>query len=80
MTARSKMFRHLILVGALTAITSFAVASPLTVPPMPTTVPHVVMAASPLTVPPMPTTVPHVVLAASPLTVPPMPTTVPHVA
>jgi hypothetical protein len=77
MSTRSKMFRSLVLVGAL-AVASYAVASPITVPPMPTTLPHLTMAASPITVPPMPTTLPHVTIAASPITVPPMPTRLPQ--
>jgi len=79
MRSTSLRVRGTVLVAAMAAVATSAIASPLTVPPMPSTRPHVTLAASPLTVPPMPSTRPHVTLAASPLTVPPMPSTRPHV-
>jgi len=71
MTASSLKVRSLILAASMVAVAGFAVASPLTVPPLPSR-PGVTMAASPLTVPPLPSR-PGVTMAASPLTVPPLP-------
>ncbi len=53
MTASSLKVRSLTLVAAMVALTGVALASPLTVPPLPSR-PGVTMAASPLTVPPLP--------------------------
>jgi hypothetical protein len=58
--------RGVILCAALAFCASYAVASPVIVPPPPT----IVAAASPVIVPPPPT----VVAAASPVIVPPPPT------
>jgi len=80
MTASSLKVRSLVLAVSLGAVASIAVASPLTVPPLPQTKPHFTMAASPLTVPPLPPTKPgRSLMAASPLTVPPLPPTKPGV-
>jgi len=80
MFASSMKVRSFVFGGALFVFAGYAIASPITIPPMPPTVPHhVQMAASPITIPPMPPTVPHhVQMAASPITIPPMPPTVPH--
>jgi hypothetical protein len=71
MTASSLKVRSLVLIAAMTAVVSVAVASPLTLPPQPP-LPGVILAASPLTLPPQPP-LPGVILAASPLTLPPQP-------
>ena len=60
MTASSLKFRTLVLAAGMVAVASLAVASPITVPPMPPTKPSVTTAASPITVPPMPPTKPSV--------------------
>jgi hypothetical protein len=77
MTNKSMSIRGAVLIAAMTVATTVAVASPLTIPPLPqrSGSGHVTMAASPLTIPPLPqrTGNGHVMMAASPLTIPPLP-------
>jgi len=60
MAVNSLKIRSLVLGAAMAAVATYAVASPLTVPPLPPTNPSVIAAASPLTVPPLPPTNPNV--------------------
>jgi hypothetical protein len=60
MTFSSLKIRSLVLVAALVTVASYAVASPLSIPPMPPTRPSVTASASPLSIPPMPPTRPSV--------------------
>jgi uncharacterized RmlC-like cupin family protein len=62
MTSKALNVRLAILVAILVLFTGFAVASPIIVPPLPPTVPHMsgnIAALSPIIVPPLPPTVPH---------------------
>ena len=71
--------RGAVLIAAMAAATTVAVASPLTIPPLPKTNGNgnVMLAASPLTIPPLPKTTGsgNVTMASSPLTIPPLPKT-----
>ena len=84
MISKAQIVRFSLLVAVLVASACLAIASPVVVPPLPPTVPHVngiVAELSPVVVPPLPPTVPHVngtVAELSPVVVPPLPPTVPH--
>ena len=83
MTDKSMYIRGAVLIAAI-AVTTVAMASPLTIPPLPKTngSGNVMLAASPLTIPPLPKTngSGNVTMASSPLTIPPLPKTKGNVA
>lgn len=78
MTSRTLSFKAFVLVAVMAVFATVAVASPVTIPPLPTTTPNLV-ASSPVTIPPLPTTTPGKsrMVASSPVTIPPLPTTTP---